>query len=80
MLLSSTPGDARGACPIQTEPFDGDDGFLDLCTFLLQFRDHFQNVHFGSIAQRGGPVKRQSGPCPKYSLTSQSLDVIFSNT
>ena len=31
--------------------FDSQDGFLDLSAFLLQFRDHLQNVHAGSIAQ-----------------------------
>lgn len=30
--------------PPKREPLDCDDGFLDLRTFLLQFRDHLQEV------------------------------------
>jgi hypothetical protein len=49
--LTFSPG-APAALPLPLrQPFDSQDGFLDLCAFLVKFREHLQNVSSGSIAQ-----------------------------
>jgi hypothetical protein len=34
-----------------SQALDSQDGFLDLCAFLLQFSEHLQNIHAESISQ-----------------------------
>jgi hypothetical protein len=38
------------------QPFQSDDGFFDLHSFVAELRKHLQNIHGGSISQSIGDI------------------------